>query len=1512
MISTVFLFAALSVGGVLPGQVTAYTEETEPFRNPGQGWSVVPRNWDKATNCVNVGLVYDRISWTELEPEEGKYDFSVIDRQLDFASERGVPYHFRVRCASRVSNRESDTPDWVYDKGCRFFRFKHSRPWWIGKSGKREPAGEHRCPHFEDPVFLEAHAKFMKALAARYDGDPRIFAIDIGSYGHFGEWHMAAFGVPRQTLEADEASRRKIADMYLDNFRKTRLVFMTDDETTLAYALGKDPLRPRVGLRRDGVGLPGRRDRWVGSKHYRNVPNMGEVWRTQPLCFEWGGIAKNIYERKPTTPAGRYAASDMPGNLDWIRSAHGVTINSSPFAPWTVRPDDRETLEAIRRCDLYCGARLVPVSSSFSRNGAEVSVDLRFKNKGTSRIYLPYVLQLVARDPSGVELGAVPFAADPGSWLPGDHRVSETVTLPSASMEGARLSLRLKHAPGVLPDFRFAARELNAARELQLASGNGDVSKMASFPACTNFPSAVPTRILTPGEGRVMHHFFDKSPISPDGRHVALLRIPYEDKRAEPGDPADVILVDLQTGKERFLAKTYAWEHQIGACVMWGKSDSELYFNDMRPGEWKPFLVRLDPVTGERREYPGGAFCISPDGTQAAGYNLLTVRRMNFYGYGAAVPEAAMPVNGAEPEDDGLFVTDLRTGERRLLKSIAAFFRETMTDEQRKELSDGRTYGFQVKWSPDGEWLLFVAVQALNFEASGSGKARWRRMVFSCRRDGSEAHLVLPWREWARGGHHLNFHPDSRRVTMNLLGDDRRLRIKAFDVFGSEPVLFCGDILGSGHPSVSPDGRYVITDSYIGEPVAGKDGTVPIRLIDLEAMKETELLRVRTITGERYRNGALRCDPHPAWSRDGKSVVMNAMVGGTRRVVLLDMSSLSAGSAAVRKEPRLFLMPENLKALRERCAPGGDLADVLAGWTRDVKKAVGKELPPEPGWLPKEKDAWRRMFAESFRTIRPPTAMMQRCALVYALGGDPEIGAEAKRRVLYYFGWNPKGPSNTVANDEAAMSIMRNGVRAYAWTYALYTREQRCSIESCIVERSRQIYKLLLKARYHENQQSSHLGRQIGFLAEACVALMDAYPEMRPWFDYVMKIYRNSYPMWGTEDGGWSQGPHYWSAYMEYGLDSLVAVRIGTGIDVFKERKFFRNTPWYFEYQCPWLSPMSPFGDGWQCMEQQTRVNRSFAVLLHDPELLWLADRRGKRPVSVRDLVLDPKMAGLSPRRPDNIPQARCFRGEGLVMSHSDILDPTNNVAFYFRSSPYGALSHGHADQNSFAISGYGEPLAIATGYYDYYGSPHHFEWMRQTRAKCAITFDGGKGQPVLPESKGRIVGFRADGVDVAFTGDASKAYGGALTQARRDVVRVGAEVFVVRDTLSAPEAHSFEFNLHALDRMQVNEAACKVETVRPNAVLETTFLAPKDVSFSQTEGFDPPPKRSRSISCPMPDQWHLTAAAPAAKETVFVTVLAVRRSGAKSPVAGAKLLNGGSGVELTLADGSVRTAIFP
>ena len=105
---------------------------------------------------------------------------------------------------------------------------------------------------------------------------------------------------------------------------------------------------------------------------------------------------------------------------------------------------------------------------------------------------------------------------------------------------------------------------------------------------------------------------------------------------------------------------------------------------------------------------------------------------------------------------------------------------------------------------------------------------------------------------------------------------------------------------GSGHPTVHPDGRHLLTDCYLHERWTDEAaGTTPLRWIDLQgsgsgnAEQATDREIVRMVTKPPYLpGGALRIDPHPAWDRTWRYVAFNANVGGTRRVMVADLQTL--------------------------------------------------------------------------------------------------------------------------------------------------------------------------------------------------------------------------------------------------------------------------------------------------------------------------------------------------------------------------------------------------------------------------------------------------------------------------------------------------------------------------------------------------------------------------------------------------------------------------------------------
>jgi hypothetical protein len=88
---------------------------------------------------------------------------------------------------------------------------------------------------------------------------------------------------------------------------------------------------------------------------------------------------------------------------------------------------------------------------------------------------------------------------------------------------------------------------------------------------------------VTPELRGSIHRFYDTSPFSPSGRLLAVTRFPFEDRRPKPGDTAEIVIIDLESGEHRVVAETCGWDTQLGAQAQWGADDSSLFFNDLSP-----------------------------------------------------------------------------------------------------------------------------------------------------------------------------------------------------------------------------------------------------------------------------------------------------------------------------------------------------------------------------------------------------------------------------------------------------------------------------------------------------------------------------------------------------------------------------------------------------------------------------------------------------------------------------------------------------------------------------------------------------------------------------------------------------------------------------------------------------------------------------------------------------------------------------------------------------------------
>jgi len=374
-----------------------------------------------------------------------------------------------------------------------------------------------------------------------------------------------------------------------------------------------------------------------------------------------------------------------------------------------------------------------------------------------------------------------------------------------------------------------------------------------------------------------------------------VFQLPFEDRQPVPGETGNIVVVDLETGEDRVVAETCGWEPQMGANINWGASDHELFFNDVEPATWRPFAWKLDPQTGKRQRMEGTVYHVSVDGRWLISANMTTMRKTQ-PGYGVRVPDESARRNVGPADDDGFYLTDTATGKRRLLVSIAEMFERADPAIRLEDPNRFEIYGFHSKFSLQGDRLMlsvrwFPAKDHPQWDLFKNDHGAVSMAWITADLVGGPLYCSVGPEEWVKGGHHANWFPDGKRISMNLKIDKECLRFVEVDAEGTNLRKMHDGVTGSGHPTVHPGGKHILTDTYTWEETAFGDGTVPLRWVDLETGEEELIVRINT--KQPCEDPVLRVDPHPAWDPTWRYVTFNGFVGGTRRVFVVDMKNLA-------------------------------------------------------------------------------------------------------------------------------------------------------------------------------------------------------------------------------------------------------------------------------------------------------------------------------------------------------------------------------------------------------------------------------------------------------------------------------------------------------------------------------------------------------------------------------------------------------------------------------------------
>lgn len=378
-------------------------------------------------------LTYCRWPWSWIEPEKGKFRWDIIDNTLKTARERGQTAQLRFQPytdavdtmrnppkAKRFPPQVSvNVPDWYWDTGAA----------WIdhGPFGRNEPD----C---NDPCYLKHFGDFVRAFGARYDGNPDLESIDIAYAGFWGE----AGG------NTTEETGAKLADIYLESFRKTQLLGM----------FGSPGYRRAVSVTANTDTHVGWRADSFGDFHIGNSPDApsDRSWNHMYDAYVQGLYYSGAQEIWKTAPVTMESSAAVP---HWVACGYdtdqiiseGYKYHTSVFMPKSVFFPE-EVMDKLVEFDKKIGYRfavrhmLLPIDV---QPGKQISVDVFADNVGCAPIYRPYRLAL--RLMQGKNAYVVRFAEDIRKWLPGHVFFREALSLPQQLQAG-----EVKVALGIVDD----------------------------------------------------------------------------------------------------------------------------------------------------------------------------------------------------------------------------------------------------------------------------------------------------------------------------------------------------------------------------------------------------------------------------------------------------------------------------------------------------------------------------------------------------------------------------------------------------------------------------------------------------------------------------------------------------------------------------------------------------------------------------------------------------------------------------------------------------------------------------------------------------------------------------------------------------------------------------------------------------------------------------------------------------------------------------------------------------
>ena len=385
------------------------------LHNPLMGWQYYVIYPDEITN-YGLQPEFDVItlltSWDRLEPQEGVYDWTRLDKELAQVRAAGRTAYLRFYLMPDEVWKYGGTPEWIWSKGVKR----------IEVAAKTLLDDDYTAihPDYTSNIYQEKMSNFLKAFAEKYP-DGSFDVIDALGYGMYGEWDTGWGKWDwNGDMELKTNTLNRLVDIYNEAFggmKYTKLAVCLAPSEGIPYEEYKQQvaldtaMRYGWGLRYNGIGdkyMPDLFPSLAVNQYFPQAPVFGETW------YGWSSGPEDYDKLKTVDSFLSYRMNSI--TFGWFSGCYMPLLMDE---------------ELYNKGMLNMGYRLLPKMLSYpervSSKGTFVLKSV-WENRAVGVCYRKYPLQIILKDKSGQTVfSEIDQSFDQTLWIKGATYRAESV-----------------------------------------------------------------------------------------------------------------------------------------------------------------------------------------------------------------------------------------------------------------------------------------------------------------------------------------------------------------------------------------------------------------------------------------------------------------------------------------------------------------------------------------------------------------------------------------------------------------------------------------------------------------------------------------------------------------------------------------------------------------------------------------------------------------------------------------------------------------------------------------------------------------------------------------------------------------------------------------------------------------------------------------------------------------------------------------------------------------------------